>query len=487
MPATEEPAEPAGDGPAGRGRPPGSGDAASTDQTIGRIGSAIAQGAHMTQSGPGVMPGLEPPGAPRGAVTGAGAAREPAALQPQLDAFLARHEADLIGFRRDLHAHPELGYNEYRTTERIVAALTAAGLKPQVLPRGTGLFCDIGPEDGYTVALRADIDALPLQDEKEGVPYRSTVPGVAHACGHDVHTAMVLGAGLFLAQQAEAGLLPGRVRLLFQPAEETPGGALDVIAGGGIVGVDRAFALHCDPRIEVGELGLRTGAITAACDKVYVKVTGPGGHTARPHLTADLVYALAKIVTELPAALSRRVDPRSSLSLVWGRVSAGSVANAIPDDGIAEGTVRCLDDEAWHRAPDMMRALLQSVAAAYDVTASLEYVRGVPPTVNEAASVQMFRDAAAQVLGEDGAVPTPQSLGGEDFGWYLESIPGALARLGVRKPGSTVEYDLHRGDFDVDEDCIAVGVRVLTATALTALWDGNRPGADEPVEGTALA
>ncbi|RAY15446.1 amidohydrolase [Actinomadura craniellae] len=408
------------------------------------------------------------------------------ALQLQLDAFLSGHEEELIAFRRDLHMHPELGFAEYRTTEQIVRRLTEAGLRPRVLPKGTGVICDIGPEEGPTVALRADIDALPLMDEKRSVEYRSTVPGVAHACGHDVHTTMALGAGLFLAQQAAAGLLPGRVRLLFQPAEETAGGALDVMAAGGITGVDRVFALHCDPRLEVGELGLRTGPITAACDQVFVKVAGPGGHTARPHLTADLVYALAKIVTELPAALSRRVDPRSSLSLVWGRVSAGSVANAIPDDGIAEGTVRCLDDEAWHKAPEMVRSLLESVAGAYDVEASLEYVRNVPPTVNEATSVQMFHDAIVQVLGEQAALPTPQSLGGEDFGWYLESIPGALARLGVRAPGSKDEYDLHRGDFDVDERCIAVGVRVMAATALTALWEGQRPSAGA-VEGAALA
>ncbi|POM27222.1 putative hydrolase YxeP [Actinomadura rubteroloni] len=446
-----------------------------TEQVSGRAvrRPSLAQGAHMTQSGSGLMPGVA--SSPAGGPDTAGA------LRPQLDAFLAAHRGELVEFRRDLHRHPELGYAEHRTTARIVERLRQAGLAPRVLPKGTGVLCDIGPEDGPTVALRADIDALPLQDEKTTVPYRSTVPGVAHACGHDVHTTMVLGAGLFLARQAAAGLLPGRVRLVFQPAEESPGGALDVLAAGGAVGVDRVFALHCDPRIEVGELGLRAGAITAACDKVYVRVTGPGGHTARPHLTADLVYALAKIVTELPAALSRRVDPRSSLSLVWGRVSAGSVANAIPDDGIAEGTVRCLDDDAWHRAPEMMRSLLQSVAAAYDVEASLEYVRGVPPTVNEAASVDMFRDAAALVLGPDGAVPTPQSLGGEDFGWYLETVPGALARLGVRTPGSTGDYDLHRGDFDVDEGCIPVGVRVLTATALTALWDGR------PVAGAALA
>ena len=202
-----------------------------------------------------------------------------------------------------------------------------------------------------------------------------------------------------------------------------PGGAVDVMAAGGITSVDRIFALHCDPRLDAGKVGIRTGPITAACDKITVRVTGPGGHTARPHLTADLVYALGKIVTELPAALSRRVDPRSSLSLVWGRVSAGSAANAIPDDGVVEGTVRCLDDEAWHQAPDLLKALIDSVASAYGVIADLNYQRNVPPTVNEPASTAMLAAAAEQVLGADAVASTPQSLGGEDFAWYLESVP----------------------------------------------------------------
>ena len=405
-------------------------------------------------------------------------------LRGELDAFLSEREDELIAFRRDLHAHPELGFAEHRTTQRVMDRLIRAGLEPARLPRGTGLICDIGKGDGPTVALRADLDALPLMDEKD-VPYRSTVQGVCHACGHDVHTTVVLGAGLFLAQQAEAGLLPGRVRLVFQPAEEVPGGALKVMEAGGISGVDRIFALHCDPRLDVGQIGMRVGAITAACDKVTVRLSGPGGHTARPHLTADLVYALAKIVTELPAALSRRVDPRSSLSLVWGRVQAGSVANAIPDDGLAEGTVRCLDEQAWHDAPDLFKALLESVASAYGVEADLGYVRGVPPTINEETSVQMMRDAVEQVLGPEAAMPTPQSLGGEDFGWYLESIPGAMARLGTRTPGDDRELDIHQGTFDVDESCIGVGVRTLAATAFTALWEGRRPAPErtpaEPV------
>jgi amidohydrolase len=394
-------------------------------------------------------------------------------LEGELDAFLGGHEAELIEFRRDLHAHPEVGYHEHRTTRRIALRLQAAGLRPTILPKGTGLIVDIGSSssDGPVIALRADIDALPITDEKN-VPYRSTNANACHACGHDVHTSILLGTGLFLARAAQAGALPGRVRLIFQPAEEVPGGALDVLAAGGIASVDRIFALHCDPRLDVGKIGTRTGPITAACDKIMVNVTGPGGHTARPHLTADLVYALGKIITELPAALSRRVDPRSSLSLVWGRVSAGSAANAIPDDGMVEGTVRCLDDSAWHAAPDLLKALLESVASAYGVVADITYQRNVPPTVNEAASTAMIEAAADRVLGPDSVTPAPQSLGGEDFAWYLESVPGALARLGTRKPGSADDFDIHQPKFDVDERAIGIGVRLMTATALSAMCTG---------------
>jgi len=396
-------------------------------------------------------------------------------LAADLDAFLARHSDELIEFRRDLHAYPELANAEHRTTRRIALRLAAVGLRPVMLPKGTGLLVDIGSEqDGNSerpvVALRADLDALPLADEKD-VPYRSTVPNVCHACGHDVHTTVLLGAGLYLAEQAASGLLPGRVRLVFQPAEEAATGALDVLAAGGLAAVGRIFSLHCDPRLDAGQLGVRSGPITAACDRIQVRVAGPGGHTARPHLTVDLVYALGKIITEVPAALSRRVDPRSSLSLVWGRVSAGTVANAIPDEGIVEGTVRCLDDEAWHSAPDLLKGLIDSVASGYGVHAELTYRRFVPPTVNDQASTAMISAAALGVLGAGSVVHTPQSLGGEDFAWYLESIPGALARLGTRVPGSTGSLDIHQPTFDVDERAIGVGIRVMAATAINALWD----------------
>src|SRR5215468_9239262 len=406
-------------------------------------------------------------------------------LPGRLDEFLAARTQELIDFRRDLHAHPEIAHTERRTTGKVAERLLAAGLRPRLMSSGTGMWADVGTGDGPMVALRADLDALPIPDEKN-VPYRSTVTNACHACGHDVHTSVLVGAGLFLAGLADRGLLPGRVRLLFQPAEEVVEGALVAMGEGAITGVDRIFALHCDPRFEVGQVGLRAGPITGACDKIRVRVSGPGGHTARPHLTADLVYALGKIVTELPAALSRRVDPRSSLSLVWGRVSAGSAANAIPDDGVVEGTVRCLDDEAWHEAPDLLKALIESVASAYGVIAELNYQRNVPPTVNEPVSTAILETAAAQVLGHEAVTPSPQSLGGEDFAWYLESIPGSLARLGTRRPGSVEDFDIHQAVFDVDERAIAVGVRLMAATALTALHAGGPPVPDRMPDSARL-
>ena len=395
-------------------------------------------------------------------------------LTEALDAFLARHETELIDLRRDLHAHPESAYGEHRTTRLVADRLARAGLHPVTLPESTGLYVDIGP-GASRVALRADLDALPMEDEKS-VPYRSTIPGMCHACGHDAHTTMLVGAGLFLAERAAAADgergargerggrgLDGGVRLIFQPAEEAASGAKAVIAAGALDSVSGIFALHCDPRLDTGMVGVRSGAITAACDKVKVTLTGPGGHTARPHLTVDVVYALGKIVTEVPAALTRRVDPRAGLSLVWGHVSAGSAANAIPVQGVVEGTVRCLDTDAWRSAVVLIEELVQSVAMPYGVTAKVEYLSAVPPTVNEPASSALLAAAAAAVLGPAAVTETPQSLGGEDFAWYLHQVPGAMARLGTRPPGALTAGDLHQPTFDIDERAIGIGVRVLAA------------------------
>ncbi|MEU6233578.1 amidohydrolase [Kitasatospora sp. NPDC047058] len=412
------------------------------------------------------------------------AARPAADLRGRVRAL----EPELIAFRRDLHRHPELGRQEFRTTGLLRDRLTAAGLAPRVLPGGTGMIVDIVPagtaRGAEFLAFRADIDALPIDDAKTDVPYRSTVPGRAHACGHDVHTSVVLGTALLLAEAARTGELRRPVRLVFQPAEEVmPGGALDVINAGGMDGVGRIFAVHCDPKVEVGRIGLRTGAITSACDRLVLHLDGPGGHTARPHLTTDLVTAIARMAADLPAALARRMDPRWGVSLVWGRIASGSAPNVIPQHAELEGTVRCLELAGWREAPDLLHELIAKLAETYRAKWTLDYHRGVPPVVNEAVSVGLLDAAMTARFGPDGGEvveDTEQSLGGEDFSWYLEHAPGALARLGVRAPGDTTVRDLHQGRFDVDERAIGVGVELFAALALDA---GQGPAGPDAGQG----
>ncbi|WP_328371995.1 M20 family metallopeptidase [Streptomyces sp. NBC_00445] len=377
--------------------------------------------------------------------------------------------AELVAFRRDLHMHPELGNQEFRTTAAIKARLEKAGLAPRVLAIGTGLVCDIGDLDGVRpmLALRADIDALPIPDTKSECSYRSTVPDRAHACGHDVHTTVVLGAGLVLAELHRQGKLPRPVRLLFQPAEEVlPGGAADAIECGVLDGVGQIIAVHCDPRVDAGRIGLRAGAITSACDRLEIALDGPGGHTARPHLTTDLVTAAARVITDVPALVSRRVDSRSGLAVTWGRVESGHAPNVIPQHAELSGTVRCLDIEAWRQAPDIVHAAIDEIANLYRAKSEINYVRGVPPVVNDAGVTELLRDAMVARRGVEAVEDTEQSLGGEDFSWYLEHVPGAMARLGVRTPGERTVRDLHQGDFDADESAITVGVELFTAAAL---------------------
>src|SRR3954463_6433247 len=375
----------------------------------------------------------------------------------------AAHQAQLGSTRRDPPAPPELAFAEFETTSFLEQRLRAHGLDPRRLLTGTGLICEVGSGDPIVV-LRADIDALPLADLKD-VPYASTREGLCHACGHDVHTTVVLGV---LAALASTDGLPGTVRAVFQPAEETlPGGASEVVASGVLSGASRAFALHCDPSVPAGKIGLRTGPITAACDRIDVTLTGPGGHTARPQLTVDLVDALGRLITDLPALLSRQVDPRSGMSLVWGAVSAGVAANAIPQRGNLRGTVRMLDREAWKKAEELMRSLVERVAATTGAGCDVDYVRGLPPVVNDPRAVALMRAAALGTVSSDHVVLTPQSMGGEDFGWFAEVVPIALARLGTHGGGPPL--DLHRGTFDVDERAIGIGVRLLTRAVLHAL------------------
>ena len=379
-----------------------------------------------------------------------------------------KYSGELVELRRDIHAHPELSWAEHRTSDLVAGRLEQAGWRVRRMVE-TGVVADLGEPARGAVALRADMDALPVQ-EVSGETWSSTVPGVAHACGHDVHTVALLGAGLALAEVAERGELPaGGVRLVFQPAEEVmPGGAVHLLAHDVLDDVERIFALHCDPGVDVGRIGLRAGALTSAADRIEVRLEGTGGHTSRPHLTGDLTFALAKVTTELPAVVSRRMDPRAGVSVVWGIVKAGSAPNVIPDTGVVAGTVRILDAVAWTECEPIIREAIQEIVRPYGVNAHVDYQRGVPPVVNEPAANAVFAAAAQSVLGPHGQVQVPQSLGGEDFGWYLEQVPGAMARLGTRKPGGPT-YDLHQGNLVVDERSVPIGARVLAETAVRGL------------------
>ncbi|WP_373466326.1 amidohydrolase [Streptomyces phaeochromogenes] len=387
----------------------------------------------------------------------------------QLDHWITAHSAKLIAIRRHLHAHPELSHHEFETAALIVRELSAAGLKPELLPKGNGVLWDIGTGD-RVIAFRADLDALPLPDT-EDVPYRSTVDNVTHACGHDVHTTVLLGLGPAPAELDREGALPGRIRLIFQPAEEgTPkSGAPEVIAAGGLTDVASIFALHCDPRLDTGLVGVRAGSFTAAVDIVEVTVTGPGGHTARPHLTADLVHALGRVIVEVPALLDRRLDPRARLSMVWAAVHAGDAPNVLPGVGHLRGTVRALDRDAWQQAPRMLTRFIHDAMMSTGAKAEVQYIRMVPPVINDLPAAAVVAGAARAALGADHVVEAEISMGGEDFAFYLEHVPGAMIRLGAGTPGSDVRHDLHQSDFNVDERCIGHGVRVLTHTAIAAL------------------
>jgi amidohydrolase len=376
----------------------------------------------------------------------------------------------LIAIRRDIHAHPEIGHHEHRTTALIVDELERAGLVAKVLPIGTGAYCDVLP-GGYDdssglLGLRADIDALPIPDGKN-VDYASRNPGVCHACGHDVHTAILIGVGIMLSRLRDLDLLPRGVRLIFQPAEEgSPGGALDAIEGGVLHDLTEIYALHCDPRTDVGQVALKVGPITSAVDQVNITLKGTGGHTSRPQLTQDVIGALGALATMTQLLLSRRIDPRSGVSLMWGSMHSGSVANAIPRTGEIVGTLRALDAAGWQLAKQLVPELAADIVRPFGVEVDVAVTDGVPPAVNHARGVRRLTRAAEEMLGPDAVTTTEQSLGGEDFSWMLQQVPGALARLGVRTPGEICP-DIHQPTFVVDEACIPVGLKLLTEVATT--------------------
>ncbi len=387
---------------------------------------------------------------------------------PTIEDFLNLHGAGLIQFRRFLHTRPELSGQEYLTTAGVVDRLDQAGLVARRLDVGTGLTCDVGTNPGPLVALRADLDALAMQD-RGTAEYRSQIEGAAHACGHDVHTTIVLGAGLLLQELLVDQ--PGGVRLIFEPSEEqVPGGAVDVIAEGRLVGVESVFALHCDPKLDVGLVGTRVGPITSAADLVEITLAGPGGHTARPHLTVDLLAAAGRFLVALPEEVAKRAADIGPLSLVFGAIHGGNASNVIPAEVVLRGSLRTPDPTTWKEAAEILDAAVRELAATTGATATIMYRRGVPPVNNDAATTALLEQAAHGVLGADCLRNAEHSLGGDSFAWYADHAPIAYARLGVHDPrAGTARKDLHSADFDVDERSIDIGIRLLALTALNAL------------------
>lgn len=394
-----------------------------------------------------------------------------------------RNGEELQRWRRHLHAHPELSHMERATTAFVAEKLTAAGLRPRPFPN-TGLMVDVGADrvDGSgepvgRLAFRGDMDALPIA-EATGLDCASVNEGVMHACGHDFHTAITLGTALAMAEYDRTrGGVPVPLRFIFQPAEEVmEGGAPDVIEAGALEGVSRIFAVHCEPKLRVGHIGVRTGAITSAGDTLEVKVEGPGGHSARPHLTADVTYALGALVTQLPGLLSRLVDPRTGTVAVFGAVNAGYAANAIPTHGSAMATVRTADIGTWRKLEPLVRELIAAILAPTGVTHSLHYVRGVPPVINDDYCTALIAETVGRV-DPQAVIEAPQSSGGEDFGWYLEHVPGSMARLGCWS-GAGEKHDLHRDDLVVDERCLGVGVRLFAGIVARYGAGGGDRGAE---------
>lgn len=371
------------------------------------------------------------------------------------------HRAEVIAWRRHIHRHPETANQEVETTNFLASILQDYGLEPQRFPQ-TGLMVDIGPDTELgRLAFRADIDALPVT-EVTGLEYTSEVPGKMHACGHDVHTTVALGLACALADFQRVHDLPLGIRVIFQPAEEVwVGGATDVIEWGALEGVHSIFAIHAEPKLRVGRIGIRAGAITSATDVVELKIKGPGGHTSRPHLSADVVYALGKVITELPALLSRRVDPRTGTVLVFGQVNSGYAPNAIPETGSLTGTMRTADIGIWRDMQSLFTELVEQVLAPVGVEHELTYNRGVPPVLNDDVATALLA-SAAQSIDPQAVVQAPQSSGGEDFSWYLEKVPGSMARLGCWS-GEGEQHDLHMGDLIVDERAIGVGIKLFGA------------------------
>ena len=362
-------------------------------------------------------------------------------------------------WRRHLHSHPEVGFEEFATTQFVIDTLAEMGIEAS-RPGSTGAVADIaGGRPGPTVAVRADIDALPVQEESE-IDYRSVNPGRMHACGHDGHTAIVLGLAGVLSKEREK--LPGRVRLLFQPAEEKPpGGAQALIKAGALEGVSHVIGLHLWSELPTGTAGIAPGPLMANADEFSVTIIGRGGHGSAPQQAIDSIVLAAQYVMALQTIVSRRVDPLKPAVVSVGTIHGGFTFNVIAPETTVTGTVRSFDAGTRDLIEAEMERIVKAVCAQAGAEYRYEFRRGYPAVVNDPEVTEIFTRSAQSILGRDAVVQHPPVMGGEDFAYYAQVVPSAFLFLGARNPDKGANYPHHHPRFNIDEDALPIGVEVL--------------------------
>lgn len=375
----------------------------------------------------------------------------------------------IIAWRRDFHQHPELSFEETRTSQAVAEHLRKLGLEVQTGVGHTGVVAVLrGLEPGPTIALRADMDALPIQDQKQ-VGYASKVPGKMHACGHDAHTSILMGAAQFLTHLGRPER--GNIKFIFQPAEEGGGGAKVMIDDGVLKDpqVDAVAGLHVFPPVPTGQITAVKGVGCAAADFIKIKVIGRGGHAAHPHTAVDSITVAAEVISALQHIASRQVDPLDSVVITLGKIQGGSASNVIAPEVELQGTVRTLNPSLREQMPERIEKVIKGVTEALGATYEFVYDMGYPSIVNNDRMVDLVLETADQVLGEGRWQLVKPSMGGEDFSYYTHEVPGVFFRLGVGNEQKNAIYPLHHPLFDIDEDGLPIGVALLSAVALNYL------------------
>lgn len=382
-------------------------------------------------------------------------------------ASVAETTPQVIAWRRQIHRHPEIGFEEHKTSALIESVLKGLGIEVIRYPNSTAVVGILkGGKPGRTIALRADIDALPLQEETD-FEFKSEVPGVMHACGHDVHTAVLMGAATVLAKHKAD--LPGTIKFLFQPAEERfPGGAIGMIENGALEGVERIFGLHVGNDVATGTLGVNYGFSHANCDTADIKIIGKGGHGAGPQNTIDAVVVASHVVVALQTIVSRNVGALDSAVVTVGCFQGGTVHNIIADTADLKLTIRSLKPETRKLLQERIEGIVKGITMSMNATYEMKYVNGYPSLNNTAEMVDLLKSIAQEVVGADKVeTRTIPTMGGEDFAYFAQKVPGAFLRLGS-KPNFEGTYGAHNPKFQVNEDCMAVGLEMMVKIALTA-------------------